>query len=264
MNEIFKGKKLLLFDLDGTLLTTEKTITENTLGVLDGCRNKGYFIGVCTSRSEPNSMRYIGRLSPDAVISSGGAFIRYGENVITEEFSADETAAVIAGIRSVCGNINITVDTVDAEYYHNFIPEEDAVWKSWSDNCIYDELKSFRKPSLKLCFEEYDEEKAFRVRDALPGCDCIRFTDGYWYKLTKRGITKESAIEKLCGMLDISCDEVMAFGDDLADIGMLRLCGAGVAMGNAPDEVKEAADIVIGGNDEDGIAVFLKDLLTYS
>ena len=51
----------------------------------------------------------------------------------------------------------------------------------------------------------------------------------------------------------------MAFGDDLADIGMLKMCGLGVAMGNAVDEAKAAADIVIGTNDEDGIAYFLKE-----
>ena len=51
----------------------------------------------------------------------------------------------------------------------------------------------------------------------------------------------------------------MAFGDDLADMGMLKMCGIGVAMGNAVDEVKAMADIVIGTNDEDGIADFLEE-----
>ena len=54
---------------------------------------------------------------------------------------------------------------------------------------------------------------------------------------------------------------MIAFGDDLADIGMLRLAGTGVAMGNALAEVKQAADVVIGSNDEDGIAVYLRELL---
>ena len=54
-------------------------------------------------------------------------------------------------------------------------------------------------------------------------------------------------------------DSIIAFGDDYADIGMLELCGTGVAMGNAIDEVKERADIVIGSNDEDGIAGFIEN-----
>ena len=48
------------------------------------------------------------------------------------------------------------------------------------------------------------------------------------------------------------------FGDDAPDIGMLKLCGIGVAMGNAIDNVKEATDVVIGSNDEDGIAKYLE------
>ena len=56
-----------------------------------------------------------------------------------------------------------------------------------------------------------------------------------------------------------STDSIIAFGDDYADIGMLELCGTGVAMGNAIDEVKERADIVIGSNDEEGIADFIEN-----
>ena len=54
-------------------------------------------------------------------------------------------------------------------------------------------------------------------------------------------------------------EAIIAFGDDFADIGMLQLCGTGVAMGNAIDEVKDKADVVIGSNDEDGIAVFIEN-----
>ena len=57
--------------------------------------------------------------------------------------------------------------------------------------------------------------------------------------------------------MGITPAEITAFGDDFADIGMLALCGTGVAMGNAIPEVKAAADVIIGGNDEDGIAAYL-------
>ena len=62
-------------------------------------------------------------------------------------------------------------------------------------------------------------------------------------------------ITEVCGF---ATDSIIAFGDDYADIGMLELCGTGVAMGNAIDEVKNKADIVIGSNDEDGIADFIE------
>lgn len=91
----------------------------------------------------------------------------------------------------------------------------------------------------------------------MPDCDCIRFSDGYWYKFTKKTATKEHAIAKICAACKIEEEEIIAFGDDYADIGMLQLCGKGIAMGNAIEEVKASADLVIGSNDEEGIADFL-------
>lgn len=57
--------KLLLFDLDGTLLQSDKTISKRTLSVLKQCREKGILIGVSTSRSEQNSLVYLNELMPD-------------------------------------------------------------------------------------------------------------------------------------------------------------------------------------------------------
>ena len=74
----------------------------------------------------------------------------------------------------------------------------------------------------------------------------------------KKNVTKENAIMKITEVCGFSTDSIIAFGDDYADIGMLELCGTGVAMGNAIDEVKRA-DIVIGSNDEEGIADFIEN-----
>ena len=79
--------------------------------------------------------------------------------------------------------------------------------------------------------------------------------------IKKAGITKETAIRKLSEKIGVSLENITAFGDDLADIGSLKMCGTGVAMGNALDVVKEAADITIGSNDEDGIAEYLEGLV---
>ena len=160
------------------------------------------------------------------------------------------------------GDIYITADTVDesAEYYRNHIPPQDELEKSWGES-IFTDFNDFRKPTLKLCFEITDEKKAEELEKALVNCDFIHFTDGDWYKVTKAGITKETAIRKLSEKIGVGLENITAFGDDLADIGSLKMCGRGVAMGNALDVVKEAADVIIGSNDEDGIAEYLEELL---
>lgn len=109
-----------------------------------------------------------------------------------------------------------------------------------------------------MCVEIFEQNKADELAQKLSDCECIRFSDGFWYKFTKKNVTKENAIRKITEVCGFGTASIIAFGDDYADIGMLELCGTGVAMGNAIDEVKEKADIVIGSNDEDGIADFVE------
>ena len=253
--------KMLLFDLDGTLLTSDKRITARTLDALRKCRQKGLLIGVSTSRSEQNSMTFLKDIDPDILISSGGALIKKGSEYIFKAlFSGEETQTIIETARQICGaNSKITVDTL-FEHYWNCKVDPLALDQNWC-NSIFTDFSDFYQESLKICIEIFDESTARKLSHALPECDCIRFSDGYWYKLTRKNVTKEHAIKEICSACDITTDEIMSFGDDYADIGMLRLCGVGVAMGNAIDEVKAVADIVIACNDDDGIAEYLESAI---
>ena len=255
-----KNSKLLLFDLDGTLLRSDKIISDISIETLEKCRETGLLIGVSTSRSQQNSLKYIAELAPEIIVSSGGALITYkNKPVYKAEFSVNEVNRIIRTAREICGaDCEITVDTLDSHYW-NYKIDPKAVDKQWEGTVYCDFSEDFPEPSLKICVEIADDEIAHRLCSELKEYDSIRFTDGNWYKFTKKEATKENAIAKLCEILGISEKNVMAFGDDLADIGMLKMCGIGVAMGNAVDEVKEVSDIVIGTNDEDGIAVFLEE-----
>ena len=252
-------KKVLLFDLDGTLLRSDKTISERTLLALEKCREKGILIGVSTSRGEKNSLRFIEKLCPDILIASGGAFVTYkGQYIYKAEFSVEETQHMIALARQICGaDCEITIDTLH-EHYWNYKIDPNIADASWGVS-IYTDYTDFTQKSLKICVEIFDSEKAVKLSKCLPDCDCVKFVDGDWYKFTKKTATKEQAILKLCEACDITVESIIAFGDDLVDIGMLKFCGTGIAMGNAVDEVKNVADVVIGTNDEDSIAEWLEE-----
>lgn len=254
-----KSYELLLFDLDGTLLQSDKSISDRTLKALRLCREKGILIGVSTSRSEQNSMTFLNELMPDILISSGGALVKKGnEYIYTAKFSTNETRNMIEIARNICGQeCEITIDTVDAHYW-NYKIDPKAVDKSWGDS-IYSDFIDFSENALKMCVEIFDDEKVEKLKNKLKECDCIRFSDGYWYKFSKQNVTKENAIMKISDSCGIELKSIVAFGDDFADIGMLELCGLGVAMGNALEVVKEKADVVIGSNDEDGIAIFIEE-----
>lgn len=168
-------------------------------------------------------------LKPDILITSGGALVKKdGEYIYKAAFSVDRTNELIRTARQVCGDgCEIAIDTVDTHFWNYKI----------------------------------DPKKAELLEKKLPDCDALRFSDGCWYKYTKKGVTKENAIRIVCDACKITSGDIIAFGDDYADIGMLKLAGVGVAMGNAIAEVKAVADIVIGTNDEDGIAEYLGGLV---
>lgn len=253
-----ENKKLLLFDLDGTLLRDDKTISERTIRALRECRKRGMLIGVSTSRSEQNTLSFVEELKPDILITSGGALVKYqGEYIYRSGFSIEDTRRMIAAAGKVCGaDCEITVDTIDAHYW-NYKIDPKKQDKSWGDS-IYTDFKDFRESALKICIEIFEENQAKQLQELFPECDCVRFSDGYWYKFTPREATKERAVMEVCAACGISTEEITAFGDDYADIGMLQLCGKGIAMGNAIDPVKQKADLVIGSNEEDGIAEYLE------
>jgi len=79
-----------------------------------------------------------------------------------------------------------------------------------------------------------------------------------FYQYTVGEVGKLIAFKRLAGLLGIKLTEAIAFGDDLNDLDLIRACGIGVAMGNAAPVVKEAADIVAGTNDQDGVAAVLE------
>ena len=251
--------KLLLFDLDGTLLKSDKTISEHTLSALNACRSKGLMIGVSTSRSEQNSMTFLSELLPDILISSGGALVKQNGNYIYKaEFSTEETNYMIRTVREICGaDCEITVDTMENHYWNYKIDPKNQD-QSWGDS-IYTDFKDFNQESLKMCVEIFDSDKAEKLKNILTDCDCVRFSDGYWYKFTKKGVTKEKAITEICHVCKFAPENIIAFGDDFVDIGMLKLCGIGIAMGNAIEDVKQVADVVIGTNDNDGVANYLME-----
>lgn len=92
--------------------------------------------------------------------------------------------------------------------------------------------------------------------NALPNCTAMR-----WYPtfadVIAKGVDKGVGIDSFCKHFGFSLEETMAFGDGGNDVEMLRHAGIGVAMGNAREEVKQAADYVTDSVDDDGIETAL-------
>ena len=249
---------IILSDLDGTLFHDDKSISDYTKKIIRQAQKKGILFGICTSRAKVNAIKYLDGIEPDIFISNGGGMITLGNEKIYDcRFSEDEVKRLIKNTFEVFGpDAIISADNENALYSNS---KEDLPDKFW----IYNDFSDFHESCMKICIQSLDKkliEKAASII-GLENIDYLPFSDIPWYKLSKKGATKEKAIEALCNHLKISPSQITAFGDDFNDIGMLKLCGKGIAMGNAIKEVKEAATEICQTNENDGVARWMEKSL---
>lgn len=249
---------IILSDLDGTLFRDDKSISDFTKETIRQAQAKGILFGICTSRAKINAVKFLDGIEPDILITNGGGIVYYqNEKIYNCEFTVEEIRKLIAAAFEVFGkDIVISADNEHALYSNS---REELGDKFWTFN----DFSDFRETCMKMCIESLDKEKVEKVVSVigLDQIDYLPFSDIPWYKLSKKGATKEKAIEELCRHLNITSSKIAAFGDDFNDIGMLKLCGKGIAMENAIAEVKDTAGQVCASNENDGVAKWIKENL---
>ena len=249
---------IILSDLDGTLFRNDKSISDYTKQIIRQAQAKGLLFGICTARAKVNAVKFLEGIEPDILITNGGGMVYYKEQKIYScEFSVEEIRRLIAAAFEVFGkDVIISADNEHALYSNSTEELGDKFW-TWND------FSDFRETCMKMCIESLDKEKIEKVVSVigLDEIDYLPFSDIPWYKLSKKAATKEKAIEELCRHLNITSSQIAAFGDDFNDIGMLTLCGKGIAMENAIEEVKQAAGQVCASNENDGVAKWIKENL---
>ena len=249
---------IILSDLDGTLFRNDKSISDFTKETIRQAQAKGLLFGICTSRAKVNAEKFLEGISPDILITNGGGIVYYRDKKIYNcEFTVEEIRKLINAAFEVFGkDVIISADNEQALYSNSTEELGDKFW-------TFNDFSDFRETCMKMCIESLDKEKIEKVVSVigLDEIDYLPFSDIPWYKLSKKGATKEKAIEELCRHLNITSSQIAAFGDDFNDIGMLTLCGKGIAMENAIEEVKQAAGQVCASNENDGVAKWIKENL---
>lgn len=248
--------RLLITDLDNTLLRSDKSISPYTAEMFARCRERGILTAFATNRSERAMTRMIETLRPDAIISNGGSTVRVGGEVIWESLlTAQDTETILTTIRRLTGNAGlITVESPDG-YYCNFIPrDEDRRAAS-----TYTDFVGFCKPAYKITAELKDHSWAHEIQTACPSCSFVRFTGEDWHRFGPRSAGKATALRVLATHLSLTMEDITAFGDDRNDLDMLEIAGTAVAVANAIDEVKDVADFVTESCDEDGVAKYMEN-----
>ncbi|MCM1165843.1 MAG: Cof-type HAD-IIB family hydrolase [Lachnospiraceae bacterium] len=252
--------KLIVLDLDGTLLNSEKKISEGNLAALKRAREDGALIAFSTARSAGAMREYIAAVQPDILISNGGALVERGNDVLFKrQLPAESVRHIIKRCLELSdGKCEITIDT-DFGYFWNYKPDCDFSRYETPDNVRHCGFSNFDHPAYKVTAEVERAEDAEKLAAEVPDCGTLSFRGEIWRRFAHIEATKRNALEHICGGLSIEPREILAFGDDMNDLEMLGYC-TGVAMGNALPEVKAAAKFVADTNDNDGVAEFLNNI----
>ncbi len=248
--------RMILTDLDHTLLRQDGSISDKTLRVLAECRAKGILFAIATARYWIGAERYIDLLKPDYEITTDGTLIHsHDQCLYSSEFSVSDTNRIIHSIAQAVPRAEITVAHGKTIYWNSrYISESEKLHKAVY--CDYESPLEVR--SNKIVAELPEESIARRIAEQT-GCRLQCYRGEKWYAFLPAGSGKIEAIRALSETSGICLEDTAAFGDDRNDVEMLRLCGKGVAVANAVPEALEAADEITLSNDEDGVAVWLAD-----
>ena len=259
-------------DLDGTILTTDKKITERTAKALKGLKEKGILWVVATARPEISIVCYDEIRFADALITLNGAKIKIHDRVISNGFSKEDAVAIIKELQEK--NFLITLETSEGIFGNVVIPEWETpkvddlvalaetvdVYKILVFGCDH-QLPTIAEDRTKFAGVEEIEKNINGIFAATGLEDAAYYSvaEGWLYQIMSKNATKWKGVELVLKTEGISAGEAIYFGDDNDDIESISNCGLGVAMGNAIDKVKAASDVIAPSNDEDGVAQIIEE-----
>ncbi len=278
IKESVKSIKLLALDMDGTVLNENRECDERTAAVIQRLLNKGYIVAISTGRAYQG---LAGELLPvngiEYVISSDGARLTEcaSGRCLYSCLIPCETAAELADELFRVG-IRVTLQhdyKSEGRPYITAAQDPDkmatpgSLWKRTPNinvlrNGLGDLIRSEGRGVSKIgvWFNRLDGPDYYKKKFLEKYPDINSFlTEAYELEFTARGADKGRALAELRKYLDLKDGEILAIGDGENDIAMFSEADFSAAMGNASDEAKKNADIVIGRNNEDGLAAFLEE-----
>lgn len=267
--------RLVLSDLDGTLLNSEKRISERTVQAVRKLTEKGVIFVPATGRLDVMAKPYLKAMKHvSIVIGCDGAMVR---NVKTGEILYENTlpADTCRRVFEICraSGLSYYVFTKDCLVGDDRKNERLKIHQKFNQTVDPDEMIPIAfTEDLDQFVEDHPVCKIVASHEETKYLDLTAeiIRQGVLVDATRSGkkvlgikavgVSKAAAMEKLADSLQIRLEETAAFGDEVNDMEMLRKAGLGIAMENADDVVKKSADDTTVSNDEDGVAVKLEQL----
>ena len=259
-----KNIKIISMDFDGTLLTSDKQITDKTKECLINLKNKSYIIIGVTARNLLSVKGVLDVSLFDYIILNNGSDIYYVKEDKIENVSSIEIETV-EKIYNLFSNKSCQIDFCtpyrylikakekgDSRPVVRYIENLDDVDSRVSRmNVFFDDNKELEE-SRSLIKKEFHNVNVVKM------VDTDQANSRMWLTINPKNANKLSTLKKICDDLKYSIEEVVFFGDGENDLVLIENVGIGVAMENAIDIVKEKADYVTLSNDNDGIVKYLK------
>ncbi|MBT9150674.1 MAG: Sugar phosphatase YidA [candidate division WS2 bacterium] len=253
--------KLIAIDLDDTLLAADLSISPINRQAIACAVSKGVKVTISTGRMFRSTLPYVEQLKLDVpVITYQGALIK---NAISKE-------VVLA--RSL--PLDISLEIIEESRKHGvyvqiYIADDYFFDKRNGYNQMYYDLSGIEGKAVKR-LEDFLVEEPLKIlimdspetisyltghyADKFKGKAEITVSKSNYLEFTNIEASKGSALDYLSQLLGIKRDEVIAIGDGYNDISMIKYAGLGVAMSNAPDDVKKHADFITCSNEDNGVA----------
>ncbi len=247
--------KMIITDLDGTLLRSDGSISGYTKNVLARCKEQGIYVVIATARYWIGAERYIDEIQPDYEITTDGTLIhRHGQEIYSCALGIEQTEQIIHDIFALDHNSEITAASGRTVFWNSrHISESEKLHKAVY--CDYSTPLNCRANKIVAMLPD-DESAALIAKNNR--CRLQSYRGENWYGFLPKEAGKVLAIRELVKRLNISLSQTAAFGDDKNDTDMLKICGKGIAVANAIPELKNIADEISSSNDNDGVAEWIE------
>lgn len=266
--------KLIAIDLDETLLTTEKTVSQRNKEVLQQADAMGVRIVIATGRGiaevqdtleaigfEDKENEYVISFNGGAITENKGTKYLYREG-ISFEFASELYK------RGLTYDVSVQVYTLDDIFVYNYTDAERAhLEPEIQVTEIFDENIDFLKDTqiMKVIYMNEDREYLEQIEedfnDITMNSD-VSYSSNRYIEFNHKGVNKGSSLKRLADLLGISMSETMVIGDNFNDWSMFKVAGFSVGVANLVEPLRDEVDYISEKtHEEDGVAAIIEKFI---
>jgi Cof subfamily protein (haloacid dehalogenase superfamily) len=250
-------KKIVFFDIDGTLLDHDKNLPDSTRKAVRQLQENGTYVAIATGRAPFMYESLRKELGIESFVSFNGQYVVFENEVIyTNPLNRETLKELLEDTkRREHPVVHLNQMTAKANNKHHTYIEESMASLKFPHPEYDPEFYMDKEIYQSLLFCQQEDESFYRKK-----YDNFTFIRWHQYSMDvlPKGGSKAEGIKKMIEKLGFDLKDVYAFGDGLNDIEMIQSVGNGIAMGNAVQEVKNHANYITKHVDDDGILHGLK------